>query len=70
MEIEDKRGPCVSDMLLVLTVEQTRTLINNLLQSITDTEVRPEPKAPPVVKYPVPPADLAQYLYGYPCGEE
>lgn len=70
LEVENRDGPRISDVLLVLTIGQTRTLINNLLQSITDTEVRPEPKAPPVVKYPVPPADLAQHLYGYPYGEE
>lgn len=70
VEVESMGGPRISDLLLVLTVEQTRTLSRSLLQSITDTEVKPEPEAPPVVKYPIPTADLAQHLYGYPYGEE
>lgn len=65
LEVERRSGPAVSDLLLVFTVEEARRLADNLLQSITDTETKPEQS-----KYPIPPADLAQHLYGFPYGEE
>lgn len=71
LEIENRDGPQVSDMLLVLTIDQANALSRNLLQSITQTEVKEPPAPVKTIQYPIPPADLAQHLYGYPyAGEE
>lgn len=63
--VEYIEGPRLSDYTHVFTVEQARTLAENLLQSITDTEPAAEPAPQKAIVYPTPPADLAQHLYGY-----
>lgn len=68
LTVEWKDGPRITDYVHALSVKEARTLAENLLQSITDTEARADPQ--PVRIYPTPPEDLALHLYGLPYGEE
>ncbi len=66
LEVHRSDGPSIADTFHVLTTAEATALANNLLQSVADA---PD-QAPEQELHPIPPADMAQYLYGLPYGEE